>query len=393
MNWWERASKFYRTNKLKCWLILLGVPSALLMVGSLLFPEIFWDRFLWRYFYGPVVADAEGQDVNGITAGYNPVNTAGYALALIVTFLGVYELLEHFEVEVKKKMIYSILPWIVLGGSLRSLEDQGLFRPPLDRMTISPLIYIVLGLFVVFLLSLYYLTDLSDHKMGESKENLYRALLITPVPFIYLFSSPFLEHHSPEFYVVVLCGIAAFYLAGLKYLKFDETYLLLANGTMFLLLSLSYNIKYSISANPEEIFLITGLTLLITSMIFLTLWAGDKIFKGKDASTVLDVFIQPLNLLIIFSHLLDASSTYRGISAYGYVEKHVLPEVFIEATGPWIMIPINLLLVILVIYILDILLKDELKEMNNIVLIIKFLVITLGAAPAVRNTLRLAMGV
>ncbi len=393
MNLWEKTSKFYRTNKLKSWLILLGVPSAILMVGSLLFPEIFWDRFLWRYFYGPVVADAEGQAVNGITAGYNPVNTLSYALALIVTFFGVYELLNHYGVKVKKTIIYSLIPWVVLGGSLRSLEDQGLFRPLLDRMMISPIIYIVLGLLVVFLISLYFFTDLSDAQMVKRKENLYRALLITPAPLIYLFSSPFLEHHSHEFYVIVLCGIAVFYLAGLKYLKFDETYLLLANGIMLLLLSLSYNVYYSISANPEEILIIPGLTLLITSMIFLTLWVGDKIFKGKDASTVLYIFIQPLNLLIIFSHLLDASSTYRGISAYGYVEKHVLPEVFIEAAGPWIMIPINILLVILVIYILDILLKDEFKEMNNMVLIIKFMVIILGAAPAVRNTLRLAMGV
>lgn len=101
-----------------------------------------------------------------------------------------------------------------------------------------------------------------------------------------------------------------------------------------------------------------------------------------------------MNLLIIFAHLFDASATFRGMQHYGYVEKHVLPSLAIEALGtPAVMYLLKVPLIIVIIYVLDVLYARELEAYPRLKVLIKFVIITLGMAPGLRNTIRLAMGV
>ncbi|PHQ44583.1 hypothetical protein DJ68_17695, partial [Halorubrum sp. C3] len=44
----------------RAWAAVVGGVTALLAIGSVVFPRVVYDRFLWRYFWGPVVADGEG---------------------------------------------------------------------------------------------------------------------------------------------------------------------------------------------------------------------------------------------------------------------------------------------------------------------------------------------
>ena len=95
------------------------------------------------------------------------------------------------------------------------------------------------------------------------------------------------------------------------------------------------------------------------------------------------------NLMIIYAHMLDASSTYIGVDWFSYYEKHVLPTFLIDLTGSAaIMFPLKLLILLPVLSMIDRSIEDP--SLRNLV---KLTLITLGLAPAIRNTLRLALGV
>ena len=96
-----------------------------------------------------------------------------------------------------------------------------------------------------------------------------------------------------------------------------------------------------------------------------------------------------LNRMIIYAHMLDASSTYLGVDWFFYQEKHVLPTYLIDLAGTAVvMFPLKLAVLLPVLYMIDRSIQEpSLKNLTRLTLI------TLGLAPAVRNTLRLALGV
>ncbi len=127
------------------------------------------------------------------------------------------------------------------------------------------------------------------------------------------------------------------------------------------------------------------------------------------------LFYKPIkefeNIAILFGHLLDGSSTFIAIDYYGFGEQHILPLFLINLTGTaFVMIPLKLILIILVIYLLDSIYKEEkdnFKEkevtifkykftitklmMENFYLSIKVLIFILGFGPGFRNTLSPAL--
>ncbi len=97
-----------------------------------------------------------------------------------------------------------------------------------------------------------------------------------------------------------------------------------------------------------------------------------------------------LNLLILYAHMLDASSTYVGVDWFGYTEKHVLPTFLIDLVGTaLVMYPLKLLILIPVLALIDDALKDD-PSLKNLT---KLALLTLGLAPALRNTVRLTLGI
>jgi uncharacterized membrane protein len=96
------------------------------------------------------------------------------------------------------------------------------------------------------------------------------------------------------------------------------------------------------------------------------------------------------NLLIIFAHMFDAASTYVGVDWFGYVEKHVVPSLLIDLAGTaLVMFPLKLLILIPVLALVERALRDDpsLESLTRLALL------TLGLAPAVRNTIRLTLGI
>jgi uncharacterized membrane protein len=116
--------------------------------------------------------------------------------------------------------------------------------------------------------------------------------------------------------------------------------------------------------------------------------AGVVIFCGRRLSA-LNFLDERFNRMIIYAHMLDASSTYIGVDWFSYYEKHVVPTFFINLTGSAaIMFPLKLIVLLPVLYMINITMQEP--SLRNLT---KLTLITLGLAPAVRNTLRLALGV
>jgi uncharacterized membrane protein len=88
-----------------------------------------------------------------------------------------------------------------------------------------------------------------------------------------------------------------------------------------------------------------------------------------------------INQGILFSHMLDASSTYLGITSYGLVAQHVLPKALISWTHPAVMYPLKLAVVLPALYLLEDFEKGTVRE------VVKALLLTIGLAPGMRDLL------
>jgi uncharacterized membrane protein len=125
------------------------------------------------------------------------------------------------------------------------------------------------------------------------------------------------------------------------------------------------------------------------AVLFLGSVLTALIFLFRRALPWLSFLDNRYNLAILYSHMLDASSTYIGVDWFGYYEKHVVPTYLINFFGTAaVMYPLKLLVLLPVLSILDSSMEDSsLRSLTKLALI------TLGLAPAIRNTLRLTLGI
>jgi uncharacterized membrane protein len=95
------------------------------------------------------------------------------------------------------------------------------------------------------------------------------------------------------------------------------------------------------------------------------------------------------NYAIVLVHFFDASTTFVGIDFLGHVEKHVVPTFFIDLVGTAaVMYPLKLLVLLPALYIID----DELKDDEFSRRFMKFVILVLGAGPAIRNSILILLG-
>jgi len=143
-----------------------------------------------------------------------------------------------------------------------------------------------------------------------------------------------------------------------------------------------------------------NLALLLTYVEVENAWAPAVIFALGSALTLvlwllrshmkLSFLERRGYLLILYSHMLDASSTYIGVNWMDYYEKHVVPSYLIDLTGTaLVMYPLKLVILIPVLSLID----TTLQEDTNLRNMAKLALLTLGLAPAMRNTIRLTLGI
>ena len=145
--------------------------AVALVVGSLAFPRVVYDGFIWHYFWGPVQADAnsavcavrQGGVTRYLTSadacaaaaepvaypGYTLVSEIGYMVTLLVMLTGLVFLLRRLDIGTRRDFFYALLPFIFFGGALRVVEDandtpgaaEALISYPWNALVISPIIY------------------------------------------------------------------------------------------------------------------------------------------------------------------------------------------------------------------------------------------------------------
>lgn len=331
--------------------IIYCVAAVLLVVmfGLVLFPELFYEQWIWKYYWGPVVADAQDGVAfyNGVKAveGYTYLSELTYGLILILALYGIYRLLKKLEIVVDWHFALALLPYIVFGPVARTLEDSGFFSPPWVYWFISPLIYLQIGLYAIFFVLLgYYLQKNYKHKFLKINNIVFVGGLCLLLPSLFF--------------------VAKWILGD----RWGDT-----SGIRF------------------DVFLIViGLISLITFLVFLF----SYFLKDKNFSTP---FKNPLNLSLIFGHQLDGITTYISIKdplnlGLRYIEKHPASDSLLNIWGP--LFPITkFVLIIVVIYIFDILYKEELKSHLTLVNLLKIGILILGFSPGLRGLLRVTMGV
>ena len=136
--------------------------------------------------------------------------------------------------------------------------------------------------------------------------------------------------------------------------------------------------------------MIIGIVSFITVSVFFTSYR----FRLSEK---IGVYKNPLNLAMIFGHLLDGVTSYISIKdplnmGLSYSEKHPASNFLLEIWGPLFPI-VKFVLVILVVYIFDILYKEDLKKHMVLVNLLKIGILILGFSPGLRDLLRVTIGV
>lgn len=141
---------------------------------------------------------------------------------------------------------------------------------------------------------------------------------------------------------------------------------------------------------------IFGISLAFLTISFLTLNLNIEKFEILPASIFLasvptllfypvsrKLNLDKISLTVFFSHMLDASATYYGISYAGYWELHVIPRILVNNFGAWILIPTKFFVLAVVLWIVENEKNIQLKSF------IKFTLYILGLAPAMRDITRI----
>ncbi len=271
--------------------------------------------------------------------------------------------------------VYDLAAWIYRYYIYPIIYDTS--YNPVDTITWA----IILGLAILALIRLFQCRGLSvDERLvlstlpyilaGSTLRVIEDADLVDP-PWSYLLITPLI------FFLVFLITAAS--LALTRKIRGEEYYRSYAAiGIIWTLLNL----------------------VILSTVGFVNAWVIGAVFILGSALTggillcrralpSLGFLDDRFNLMIIYAHMLDASSTYIGVDWFSYYEKHVVPTFLIDLTGSAaIMFPLKLLILLPVLSMIDRSIEDP--SLRNLT---KLTLITLGLAPAIRNTLRLALGV
>jgi len=343
-----KIKEFYNKNPTAFLLYTLLGIVAIIIGGIVIFPRIFYDNWIWKYYWGPVVADATATGgtavYNGVVAneGYTMISELTYGIILIFALYAIYKLLKKLKITVDWRFALALMPYIIFGPVTRTLEDTGYFNEPTIYWFISPLIYLQIAIYaILFLLLGYYL----QQKLKNPKITVNTVVFTGG--FILLLPSLFL--------------IARWILGDRWGAKIDS----IVRFDVFLI--------------------VVGLVTLIVGLVYLIAY----IYRNKEK---IAVYKNPLNLAMLVGHLVDGITSYISIEFLNYSEKHPASDALLNVWGP--LFPIaKFILIIVVIYVFDILYKKELQKYSTLVNLLKIGIIILGFSPGLRDLLRVTMGV
>ena len=344
-----RILDVYSRNTNTIYLIILLILIVIIMAGIVIFPSIFYDQWIWKYYWGPVVADASGVTAvyNGVETqeGYTIISELTYGVILIFALYAIHKLLKKLGIVVDWRFALALVPYILFGPITRVLEDTGYFNEPWVYWFISPLIFLQIAAYALFFLLLGYYLEKKFKKQN---------LTVNTV----LFSGGLILLLPPAFLIV-------------KWFLGDQWGL--TTGVRF-----------------DVFLLVLSLIGLIVGLVYLF----SYVFRSNEK---LVVYKNPLNLAMLVGHLVDGITSYISIKdplvmGLGYAEKHPASNALLNIWGPLFPI-VKFILIIVVIYVFDILYKEELKDHLTLVNLLKIGILILGFSPGLRDLLRVTMGV
>jgi uncharacterized membrane protein len=370
----------------RAWAAAVGAVTALLAVGSAVFPRIVYDRFLWQYFWGPVAADGQGgqcavRDAGGTellgssgacTAaveagevvafpGYTTVSTVSYVVILLAMLIGVVFLLRRLDIGRELRFFYALFPFMLLGGALRTVEDSGIAAM---RAGVDPLI---------------------------------------PFPVSALLISPFI--YFTVFGITLACVLAAYSLADRGVVD-DYARPLFAMGAVALAASFGYLSYLSavtdyVAFYPIVLALTLGLSTAATAVtwVLATRYVPD-IRKGTGVA----------GIVIIWGHAVDGVANVIGLNwmpaltgTANLVPKHVvnalivdwtgrlLPQAIVSVTGDaWPFLLVKLAAATFVVWVFN---GELLDESPRYTLLLLITVLAVGLGPGSRDMLRATFGI
>jgi uncharacterized membrane protein len=282
--------------------------------------------FFYKYYIDPIKT---GQ-------AYNVVDTLTYAIILV---LGVYLLyrwmssstyMADIGFKFDQTFILATVPYVILGGLVRVIEDTGMITSDWRFLLVTPLIYFVLFFFTIGMM--------------------------------------FLSRY------LTLKGITGSFITFYAFA-----------GTLAVVVSSLILLAWSTTHNGVDFFILAIIPLMAVAATVIV-WAVMRY------ALVWTYVNDPLYLTLLFGQLLDASATSYGIDFHPhvqYVEQHVVGSALIDMTGTaFVMFPLKLLVLFPAVYVMQMYRKEANPAFWHLVLLA---MIVVGFAPGVRDMVRMVL--
>ena len=392
--------------------ISIGILSSIILIiifGCIFAPTLFYDQWIWKYYWGPIVSDAAGHSVsyNGVSVqeGYTIISEITYGIILVIALYVIYELLKKLKVTIDWKFCLALMPYILFGPVTRVLEDADYFNVPSVYWFISPLIYLQIAVYALFFIIMGYYFEKLSKKTSRKYFLAYPSLLLlglnVPVTMIWIFGSKY-GIYPIESVIMYLISCVALMPLVFNYFKqktITINTMVFSGGLLFLLPSLYLTARwiageqwsFSNGVRFDVLVLIFVLTASITAAVYII---SNKYKENEKFSD----YKNPLNLSMIAGHMIDGITSY--VSIYDplrmglplYMEKHPASNLLMEIWPPLFPI-VKFILIIVVIYIFDVLYKEEFRNYRAFANLLKIGILILGLSPGLRDLLRVTMGV
>ena len=263
-------------------------------------------EFIWKYLAGPVMADAQNAETavwNGVTAhtGYNLYNTVAWALIAVTAILLIRREFNKRDIQLTTQTAVNSIPFILLGGILRSLEDAAVLPFILRPLAITPVIYLVIaGLFLASLPLASKLASRSECTRDDLLKNLGYVYL---APFLAL--TVYTLVGGAEILLILMPIAIASILTGLYYAvtrrnSYSNTeYLLIAFSQFFggaasmVSISQGYQQKQLLTQAFTSLFGEPGIIILKAGIIGLAVYMLEKDIEEEQ--------MKALALIVLYS--------------------------------------------------------------------------------------------
>jgi uncharacterized membrane protein len=276
--------------------------------------------FIYKYYIDPIRYEQP----------YNAVETLTYALILIAAVYLVYRWFKKSKFPLDGPFVLATLPYIVLGGVLRVVQDSHMIHSDLQFLIVTPLIYFVIFFYTV---SIFILSH-------------------------YLESQGLCDNYLKVYTVV---GIFSVFCVALVLLG------------------------WGMAHTRIDLFVLAVIPLMATVATLLVFACMRYVLRWQYVT-------DPLYITLLFGQLLDASATSYGIDLHPsvqYIEQHVVGSALIEWTHTaFVMFPLKLVVLFPAIYIMEMYRKEANPAFWNLVLLA---MIVVGLAPGVRDMTRMVL--